>query len=231
MKSIRESWLSDHSDYYNDKNIKVPSVTTIMKMMNKPELLGWANFMGFKRKDIKVVQELSAINGTIIHRYIERISKGKLLTPLNDMQYISEADIAAINNSIKLYRKWKKKFKPKLIHSELSITSEYFGGTMDNISEINGKVYIIDYKTSKDVYPSMFIQLAAYYYLYTKSKYKTYDIDKVAILCVPRKGKYCKFVEMDVKHLKEFYLPVFSLLLELYTKWSGNLKYDWGKEL
>ena len=41
--------LPDHRDYYNKNKKKLPSVTTIIGLLNKPQLVPWANMMGFKK--------------------------------------------------------------------------------------------------------------------------------------------------------------------------------------
>tara|TARA_X000001382_G_scaffold116995_1_gene96412 strand:+ start:26 stop:385 length:360 start_codon:yes stop_codon:yes gene_type:complete len=52
----------------------------------------------------------------------------------------------------------------KFLETEVSLVSEkyQFGGTFDAIAEINGKNYLIDFKTSKSIYQEYVIQLAAY---------------------------------------------------------------------
>ena len=39
----------EHVKYYNGNGVEVPSCTNVVKLLNKPELIGWANYMGFKR--------------------------------------------------------------------------------------------------------------------------------------------------------------------------------------
>ena len=49
---------SNHAQYINEKCIEVPSVTTILKLLNKPSLCKWANYLGFKRENVdKVLEE------------------------------------------------------------------------------------------------------------------------------------------------------------------------------
>ena len=39
-----------HEEYINRDGVEVPSVTTILKLLNKPTLQKWANYLGFKDK-------------------------------------------------------------------------------------------------------------------------------------------------------------------------------------
>ena len=49
---------SDHSTYMNEEEVEVPSVTTIMKILNKPFIAKWANSLGWKRQSYdKVLEE------------------------------------------------------------------------------------------------------------------------------------------------------------------------------
>ena len=46
---------SDHSTYINNNDIEVPSVTTILKVLNKPHIVNWANSLGWKKQSYKKV--------------------------------------------------------------------------------------------------------------------------------------------------------------------------------
>ena len=58
---------SDHSIYLNKSNIEVPSVTTIIKLINKPSIAKWANYLGWKKQSYEKVLEERAFEGTIAH--------------------------------------------------------------------------------------------------------------------------------------------------------------------
>ena len=66
-----------HPDYYNKDNIKVPSVTTIMKIFYKEGLLEWSNSLG--RRGISYTKFMNdrAVLGTRIHTIIEAMVKGE----------------------------------------------------------------------------------------------------------------------------------------------------------
>ena len=61
---------SDHSTYINNEKIEVPSVTTIIKILNKPFIAKWANSLGWKRQSYDKVLEESANKGTFVHELI-----------------------------------------------------------------------------------------------------------------------------------------------------------------
>jgi ATP-dependent exoDNAse (exonuclease V) beta subunit (contains helicase and exonuclease domains) len=218
----------EHEDYFNKKGDAIPSVTTILKILNKPELVDWANFMGFIKINTKEYTAKAAWIGTLTHYYIERSSKKKIIS--FKFLYKQNADvIKSVNKAYKGFVEWRKKYKPKFKKCELKVQNDKFGGTIDSICEIEGKKYIVDYKTSKGVYPSMFLQLAAYNLLLRDEK--ELKIDYVAILVLNKNKVDYKFYRMDVKHLEKYYENVFLLMYELYIRWQENLKYDWKVDL
>ncbi len=62
------------------------------------------------------------------------------------------------------YAKWHEIFKPEVLATDLVVINSKFGyaGTIDVIFRINGKVWIIDFKTSQSVWPEYKMQLNAY---------------------------------------------------------------------
>jgi uncharacterized protein YecE (DUF72 family) len=57
-------------------------------------------------------------------------------------------------------------WEPRYIETEASVFNREHGyaGTLDAIVEIDGKRYVMDYKTGKSVWPEVALQLAAYRY-------------------------------------------------------------------
>lgn len=217
-----------HEDYYNSKGDKIPSVTTILKIMNKPSLMQWAHSLGRFNKSMEEVTYKAATIGTLTHYVLEKYGKKKIInfSVLDDYDY---KIVNSVYKALKGFKRWNKEYKPDIIHCEIKVNNELFGGTVDNISMINDKKYLIDYKTSKAVYPTMFLQLAAYNYLLRTEKDMV--IDRVAILLLNKNKVEYKFYEMDVKYLEKFYEPVFLTMYEFYNKWNDNLKSDWNTEL
>lgn len=218
-----------HENYYNKKGDEIPSVTTIMKLLNKPEIIKYANFIGLvARKNLDDILKKSSDIGSLTHYIIERHNKKKII----NLKILDEYDYSiqkAVEKTLKGFKKYLKEYKPESIESEFRIKNEFCGGTIDNISKIKGKVYMIDYKTSKNIYPTMFIQLAAYNKLLREEK--DMKIDKVAILLLNKKKVEYTFVQMDVKNLEKYYEPIFDLLLKLYYLWRENLLNDWKQDL
>ena len=221
--------IEEHQPYFNSSNKEIPSVTTVLKILNKPELVDWANWMGKIGKDSKEFTQQSAQVGTYTHYIIERICKKKIIR-LDDMyDTLSKGQIKKVEKAVGSFKKWKKETKPKFKHNELKVQDERLGGTIDCICKIDGLTYMVDFKTSKQVYPSYFLQLAGYNYLYKRVYNKS--IDKAGILVLDKYKYRYEFVYTDIEIIEKYYEPVFLKLLDVYYEWRDILYYDWNKEL
>lgn len=211
----------EHLKYYNNLGIEVPSVTTVLKILNKPELINWANYMGFKKKKVKDILEETSYIGTIVHNLISQSTKSIFV---NIKHYQDNKDIM---NCYSAFKKWKKDYNITPIYSEMPLSCMEYGGTIDCIARINGtdSLILIDYKTSSGIYPTMFLQLAAYLKLLYENGYV---VKFAGIVQLDKKtGKY-KFEYQPIQNLTE-YIELFDKLVEVYKSWTYLLKYDWGK--
>ena len=62
------------------------------------------------------------------------------------------------------FHQFREDHNPEYIETESTVFSREYGyaGTMDAVLSIGGKVYVVDYKTGKKVWPEAALQLAAY---------------------------------------------------------------------
>ena len=111
--------------------------------------------------------------------------------------------------AIMSFYNWVKEANPKFSITEHTVfNSEIgYGGTLDAIAEIDGKTYIIDFKTSKDVYLSHEVQIASYLHC------DNIKADNMAILQLGynKNKKKFKFTEIEDK---------FNLFLSAYGFWK-----------
>ena len=217
-----------HCKYYNSDNKEIPSVTTVLKVLNKPALCFWANSLGFKGKSYKKELDRTAKVGTLVHSYIESNMKKEIFIDIKKAFELDEKSREEVLFSYSAFKLWHNVYKDKMeiLHSEYKLVSEAYdyGGTIDLIANIEGENYIVDFKTSSKVYPSMFLQLAAYANMAKENGIK---IDRVAILQLGKSsGKFC-FTTMPVKKL-ETYFNIFVYLLLVYRGWGDLNKKDWN---
>ncbi len=93
--------------------------------------------------------------GDLTHEYIEKAIRGeKPKMPVNKQ----------IRSGIKAFAKWAKenKLKPKFAEKKVYSKRFRYAGTTDIIGLVNGKLAVIDIKTSNGIYHEMRYQVAAY---------------------------------------------------------------------
>ena len=155
---------------------RVPSVTTVMAMKAKPMLVPWAAKMAAEFADnnwdqLSGMDSESRINlikkahfnkakdaadlGDSIHVYAEAYMKDE---PLPEYPKEAEASIGHLMD-------WVDKYDPRLIAAEVSMWSDLgYAGTFDLLAEIDGEIWLLDWKTGKGVYEEVGLQLAALHY-------------------------------------------------------------------
>lgn len=216
-------YTTDHTVYYNDNNEEVPSATTVLKILNKPSLVSWANFLGFKRiKTEDVLKDTSAI-GTVVHEAIRAIIRK------SEYVYIKMDDIPPLSyiaGHLRAFLRWYNSNTIEAIFLEKPFHTDTFGGTVDFYGKVNGKLSIIDFKTSKKIRLSMFLQLALYTIMLEKNGY---EVEQVGIVLCNPDHHNVKYVSRE--DLEE-YIGIAELLVELFHKYYNIDKKDkWGESL
>lgn len=151
--------------YYTIKTeqgvIRLPSVTTLLKIINRPGLNIWRAKQGFEASE-QYAQETSNI-GKEIHGFVAQISKGLPIPPLQ-WDLLSEE----IKNGCRAYVRWQRQYEFQPIANELLVYSlKYsYAGTLDAIGWINIKgkrnLIIADWKTGERIWQEYVLQVAAY---------------------------------------------------------------------
>jgi len=161
--------------YRNKAGDKLPGVTTICGVLAKPALIQWAYKQGREHElahhqgkpspaHLYDSVDKAAEIGTLAHECCEAIIRG---TP---MPQIPPDCQEKVERAVNEFRTWTEQSRVKIVETEVSLVSEQyqFGGTLDFICEIGGKLCLGDFKTSGGVYPEMLLQLAAYQQLWNE---------------------------------------------------------------
>lgn len=164
--------------YFNDAGERIPGVTTVIGLLNKPALVGWAGKLcaeaGWNAgrngeplprwSDVCYgTRDKAAADGTRAHDLFEQHLRGQtVVRGLDD----SDGAWQAFENA----RRWLDlgSIEFEVWPHERPLVSERYGfaGTPDAVArEPDGAVRGCDWKTSKGVYPEFIIQLAAYRHL------------------------------------------------------------------
>jgi len=146
---------------YKFKGKNVPRVTTILSEMQSDQgLLRYANYLGFKHMDYKQTLDIAASIGSETHSFIENYIQNK-----DNKVPVRQEVINCTNAFINWWNEINKHYQIKVLGEEEPLSCPWFGGTYDLLLDINGKVTLIDFKTSNHITFRYFIQLAAYKYL------------------------------------------------------------------
>lgn len=223
MGNINYQSSSDHTKYYNSDGKEVPSVTTILKILNKPRLVNWANYLGMKHESVDKALEKSSYIGTMVHNVIECHLLGKKFElPTGE----AKTWFIEVPDYFNQYMSWRENNKLEPIEVEKQMVCEYFGGTCDFYGIYEDKKTIIDFKTSKSVYSSMFLQLGAYTYM----KELSGDIvEQVGILTVNKNKCYITLkTREEIQKYIDIFLDISKLYMDIYHL---NVVDGWAQEI
>lgn len=172
-----------HTVYRTLDGTRVPSVTTILGVINKPALIPWANRLGLEGIDSTKYVDGTARIGTLAHQMIQEHLGGDSW----DRNDWTPDEISSAENAVISFYNWEGEIGTpiKTLAIEMQMVSETykFGGTLDWLAEIDNKTWLIDLKTSKSVYPEHIYQLSAYW---KTLEDLNFTIDGVRILRVGR---------------------------------------------
>lgn len=176
--------------YTDDDGSYYPSATTILEAYPKPyQLMQWMKEMGSKADEIR---DNAGRRGSTVHQLTEDYDNGlecNLLGEDGRPKYSLEEW-----SMFERYVDFSKLHAPEHILIEQTFVngSLGFAGTLDRICRIDGKVYVLDIKTSNGIYNSYWLQIAAYKELYTrgiKASSGLPKVDGVAILWLNAKTR------------------------------------------
>jgi len=164
---------------------RLTGVTTIIGVLDKPALIGWASNMAvdsvikgasYKRKEniYEVTKDVLEDSrkawcrkrdsagdiGTEVQNMIELYAKAKILGNKFEATHKDEQ----VQKMYEKFVEWAEENSVKFLLSEQKLYSEkhWYAGTVDLVIEIKGKKYIADIKTAKDIYNTNYIQMAGY---------------------------------------------------------------------
>jgi len=206
-----------HTVYKNAAGKRVPGVTTITGVMDKPALVRWANKIGLEGIEVgKYVDEL-ATTGTLAHAMVENYINKILDASCHDLDLndYTPNQISLAENAVVSFYEWEKGKEITYIATEQIMVSESMqvGGTSDIIARINGVLTLLDLKTCKAVYADHFTQVGGGYYPILREN--GHDIQDVRILRIGRDESE-GFDDVKVPHL-DLHMKRFKICRELYT--------------
>ena len=150
-------WYSNIDNFKNANGYEIdgiwyPRVTSIVGIKAKPALyMFYAGLPDYKTGE--AIKAKSAEEGTLIHETIEAILR-------KEPAVIHESIKPAISAFMDFYS--KNEIIAHKIEERVVSKKHHFAGTMDVLAEVNGKLGVLDIKTSIAIYRDYSMQTSAY---------------------------------------------------------------------
>lgn len=194
-----------HTIYRTKDETRVKSVTTIIGNQlgwSKNGLIGWN--VKLMKQGINPYVELKKAGriGTLAHIMIEQFIKGGSV----NLDGYSPGEISKAKTAYYGFYKWFKDNDVKFLETEMQLVSDKykFGGTFDAVAVVNGKIMLLDWKTTNACHDEFIIQLAAYRQLWAENnEYDTIKIKGAILLRLDKDEKgvyeanYFKLKDLD----------------------------------
>lgn len=179
------------SRYYRRNGKYYPSVTHVLSCYPKGKYFeDWLKKVGYSSN---YLLKKAGEEGTAVHLMIEDYLNGaemNFLSPKGEPMYHPD-----VWQMFLRFVEWWELYKPTLIHTEVHLFSDKYkvAGTCDLVCEIDGELWIIDFKTSNHLQPTYDLQTAVYAQCYEECFGK--KIQRKGVLWLksnkrmPKKGK------------------------------------------
>lgn len=166
--------------YRNAGGLRVPSVTTVLgRFKDSGALMKWAYKTGRDHGELAgrglpapeslyAVSQKAADIGTAVHAAVEAFINREPTDPILD----AAPDPQKARSGFGAFRAWFDASRIEIIAQECALVSErhQYGGTPDAIGrDHEGRLCLLDWKTSNGVYGEMLVQLAAYRMLWEEN--------------------------------------------------------------
>ena len=186
-----------------------PSVTTVLShTIPKIGLEIWKSRNPDWRQILKDAQDVGKKSHSIIEKY------------LKDEQ-INHLWCKEVEYTFPSFLKWKFKHAFELIHSELmTFCIAGFGGTIDVVCRLDGKLTLCDIKTGNHFYPEQLLQLCGYRCCYEERTGQ--EIENMGILKLEKDEIFYTWREFD----NEDYIIGLSEFFEIFGAYQGGAFYQ-----
>src|SRR2546425_5068135 len=121
--------VKTHTRYYLASGQQVPGVTTIVSLLDKPALKGWANRMGLQGVDSQKYMDEAASTGDLAHYRIECELTGEI----PDLGDYTTNQQERVERSLRHFHQWASghRLEPQLVEGKLVSEEHRYGGTVD----------------------------------------------------------------------------------------------------
>lgn len=171
----------DSPYYFNGK--PVPRVTNILSaMLHEEYLMNWAEKMGRFNVDRNEILENAASIGSAVHEWCENFLRYRMVPDFSNTPR-TKRNMKMIN-AFNSFMTWIYDLEAnhiwKPVMMEVPLVNELYGGTLDALLEIDGRLCIIDFKTSNQMSYKYVLQVIAY--RYTLREVYGINVDRLYVL-------------------------------------------------
>ena len=219
LEKVDMKELGIDGDRYQYNGYNLPRVTEIISsMIHEDFLMIWANNIGlYQRKKYKDVLQTAADKGACVHDAIENYIQNKEEIDLDKVESVYRQEFNYAYASFKEWWSIVTKRNTIILMQEYKLVCPWFGGTLDLLIEIDGKIYLLDFKTSNHSSYKYFLQLAAYRYIL--KYYHGIEIYGCGIIKLDKKSVYFEEFIIDKSN------PEFELFMNECEKTFLSLVY------
>ena len=164
LKNCIRVTTTDERWYIKDKDTYTSS-TWIASYVPSKELAIWMAKMGLDEAEL--VKRESGAKGSRVHKGCEVLGSGGVFHN-NDSYSDGEGDIVELTaqeyEGILSFKAFCDEVKPEIIATEKTVFNKkyMYAGTLDTIMKIKDRYYVVDYKTSANIYLSHKAQISSY---------------------------------------------------------------------
>lgn len=194
--------------YETPSGRKYPSVTSVLGLLGKADIMAWRKRVG--EEEANKIASRAARRGTAIHSLCEDYLLNKEVSPTPFDLEVFNSIRPYLNNIDNIH----------CLETQLYSDHLQVAGTVDCIAEYNGRLSIIDFKTSKrvksrDDIHSYFMQTAAYAVMFEERT--GIPVDQLVIIMSVDDSEALIFIEK-----RDTWIQSFIDLREDYAKIKGH---------
>ena len=177
----RNQWLKSPSRIVGMKDKSGPLIWWAVNCFHEKVVEEMRDGNNFTRDDVMAMLELgkkahterrdkAADVGSVIHKYAQHhadmggVEDVKGFDDVIDFADLTEKDQKKARSGQEAFDDWYKTTRAETVKSEFLVYSKKhnYVGRADELADIDGDLYLLDFKTSKGIYPTQLYQVTAY---------------------------------------------------------------------
>ena len=160
----------------------------------------------------QAIKESAGRRGTMVHKgseILEAVGELPISTVFEDPDSGEPMNLTpdAIEG-IMSFKKWHDETRPEIVANEMTVFGEDYAGTLDRIYRFEGRLWIVDLKTSQDFWEVQKLQISAY-------SHSEYDLEKLKITPEEWAGRGLAVLQLGYRRNKNGYK--FSEIADKYA--------------